>query len=203
MKLAREYGLGRYTVRAALRMLASEGLVEHDRNRGARVRRPTVRDVGDLFFVRKALEIAAGQRIIELGLDVGQVERSVDLVEDLARSEARAPGDAHARARTLDADLDFHRSIVEAARSTRLLAVYDTMMVEYRLVVAYAEIAGLPPVVGEHRSIFGKLAGGLIKEYESAIEEHLQRYFDMVRDTLGSDDGNESGRERHTEVLRR
>jgi DNA-binding GntR family transcriptional regulator len=54
-KLCSEFGVGRSTVRRALRTLADDGLVELEEHRGARVSTTTVEEVFDLYEVRAAL----------------------------------------------------------------------------------------------------------------------------------------------------
>jgi DNA-binding GntR family transcriptional regulator len=54
-RLCSEFGVGRSTVRRALRMLADDGLIELEENRGARVSATTAEEVFDLYEVRAAL----------------------------------------------------------------------------------------------------------------------------------------------------
>ncbi|MGA0544053.1 GntR family transcriptional regulator [Brevundimonas sp. VNH65] len=55
VRLCSEFGVGRSTVRRALRALADDGLIELEENRGARVSATTVEEVFDLYEVRAAL----------------------------------------------------------------------------------------------------------------------------------------------------
>lgn len=54
-RLCSEFGVGRSTVRRALRELADDGLIEIEENRGARVLATTAEEVFDLYEVRAAL----------------------------------------------------------------------------------------------------------------------------------------------------
>lgn len=54
-RLCNEFGVGRSTVRRALRTLADDGLIELEENRGARVLTATAEEVFDLYEVRAAL----------------------------------------------------------------------------------------------------------------------------------------------------
>ena len=54
-RLCTEFGVGRSTVRRALRTLADDGLIEIEENRGARVSTTTAEEVFDLYEVRAAL----------------------------------------------------------------------------------------------------------------------------------------------------
>lgn len=55
VRLCREFGVGRSTVRRALRTLADDGLIELEENRGARVSATTAEEVFDLYEIRAAL----------------------------------------------------------------------------------------------------------------------------------------------------
>lgn len=55
VRLCAEFGVGRSIVRRALGILADDGLIELEENRGARVSATTVEEVFDLYEVRAAL----------------------------------------------------------------------------------------------------------------------------------------------------
>ena len=54
-RLCKEFGIGRSVARRALRVLAGDGLVEIEENRGARISATTVEEVFDLYELRAAL----------------------------------------------------------------------------------------------------------------------------------------------------
>lgn len=54
-RLCRDFAVGRSIARRALRILAEDGLVEIEENRGARVSTTTVEEVFDLYEIRAAL----------------------------------------------------------------------------------------------------------------------------------------------------
>lgn len=101
--LVASLGVGRSTVREALRRLAGEGAVEIVRHRGAIVRRLTRREVEDLLVIREVLEAAAARRAAER---IGDGDNRALFVAALVRlREAAAPVDSDAYAQ---ADHDFH-----------------------------------------------------------------------------------------------
>ena len=57
--LAAELGVSRSTLREAARVLASEGLVRYQMNRGIVVTEIAAEDVADIYAARAALELAA------------------------------------------------------------------------------------------------------------------------------------------------
>src|SRR3954466_719258 len=66
-ELAARFGVARHSLRAALRALASEGLVRVETNRGARVARLTGGGIGALYEVRAALEVEAARSALARG----------------------------------------------------------------------------------------------------------------------------------------
>src|SRR3954467_14939745 len=63
--LGRRLGLGRAAVRMALVRLEHDGLVEHERHRGARVRRGFAEEAVEILGCRAALETLAARRAAE------------------------------------------------------------------------------------------------------------------------------------------
>lgn len=59
VRLAAQLGMSRNTLRAALLSLASEGIVQHEPNRGASVVQLGVEDARDIYRVRRLVEVAA------------------------------------------------------------------------------------------------------------------------------------------------
>src|SRR6266508_2975477 len=136
--LAAELGVGRSTVREAIRALASTGLLESRQGAGTFVRAATALDadletrlrraaVLDVFEVRHALELQAAR--------LAAARRDAD---DLARLERtlRRRQAAGARARDasfVEADLAFHEAVVAAAHNpvlSELFASFTTTLRE-------------------------------------------------------------------------
>jgi DNA-binding GntR family transcriptional regulator len=88
--VAQRTGASRLPVREALRMLAAEGLVEHEANKGARVPRLSRHEVDVMYRMRERLEpLAIGESIPHLtDLDLRRLARIQDQIEsdtDLGR----------------------------------------------------------------------------------------------------------------------
>jgi DNA-binding GntR family transcriptional regulator len=117
--LAARLGVSPMPVRAALRQLAGEGLVDADANRGARVRVLTAEDIRNLYRLRGAV----------LGLLIPDVVRHVseDDLDALDAIEARfeaaaARGDG---AGAMAANHDFHAALLAIARNRDAAAVME------------------------------------------------------------------------------
>src|SRR5919112_1735051 len=113
-QVARELGTSQAPVREALRALQAIGVVELSPFRGARVRRPTRREILEGYDVRSALETLAAR------LAVPRL-RDADVNELLALGErmdaAARAGDGHG---VVAADAMFHARIVGAAANRTL-----------------------------------------------------------------------------------
>jgi DNA-binding GntR family transcriptional regulator len=58
------YGLARYNVRRVLARLASDGLIELERNRGAFIASPTEQEAQDMFEIRQVLEQSVMSKLV-------------------------------------------------------------------------------------------------------------------------------------------
>src|ERR1700754_1810508 len=76
-QLCAMYGISRTPLREALKVLASEGLVDLLPNRGARVRQLSARELGELFDIMGGLESLAGRLACENITDeeIAEIER--------------------------------------------------------------------------------------------------------------------------------
>jgi DNA-binding GntR family transcriptional regulator len=116
--LAARFGTSRTPIREALLVLEREGLVEMEPHRGALVRAFDAADVLDLYEVRALIEPHAAARAAT------RIERpALERLDELcARAEERGGATPAAVADQIAFNEEFHRLIVEAAASPRLLA---------------------------------------------------------------------------------
>jgi DNA-binding GntR family transcriptional regulator len=114
--LAERLRSSRTPVREALLLLAQEGLVQIEPRRGATVRTFDAADLSDLYEVRALIEphaaALAAQRIT-----VAEIDRLTKIHEQSAAYDA---ADEDSVAAQLQLNDEFHRLILEAARSPRL-----------------------------------------------------------------------------------
>jgi DNA-binding GntR family transcriptional regulator len=172
--LAERLGVSRNTLRESVRMLAFDGLIEHSRNRGARVATLGVGDARDIHTVRRVLELAALERAVDCRpRDLrGLGAALLDL--ELAAEERDA-------IRMVETDLKFHRRLVDLIGSDRLSTWFGT--VERQLRLAFVIVASKDresddpgPLVEEHRHLFDTIAGGVLPTARALLEAHLDKY---------------------------
>jgi DNA-binding GntR family transcriptional regulator len=82
--LARQLGTGRSAVRAAIRQLVQEGLVDHELHRGAVVRVVSLADYGDVYGAREVIETDAVRRVLEREepIDTAPLRAALDELRD-------------------------------------------------------------------------------------------------------------------------
>src|SRR6202165_533434 len=117
-QLCAMFGISRTPLREALKVLASEGLVDLLPNRGARVRLLSERQLGELFDVMGGLEGLAGRLACESITDgeIAEIER-LHYEMDGFYLHRDMPG-------YFRTNQWIHQKIVEASRSAALLATY-------------------------------------------------------------------------------
>jgi DNA-binding GntR family transcriptional regulator len=166
-ELCDAYGVARHSLRAALRVLAGEGLVRIEPNRGARVAELGPDDVRSLYELRAALELEAAHLALE-------------------RHGGRLPGAVHAAQRALeracagrdpawsavvDAHLDLHAALVEAAGSPRIAAAHRTLAGEMRLFLLQLRTH---TAAGELAADHAALLDALERDGTAPLREHLR-----------------------------
>jgi DNA-binding GntR family transcriptional regulator len=120
-QVARELGTSQAPVREALRGLEALGVVEITPFRGARVRRPTRRELLEAYAVRSSLEVL-GARLAVPRLSDDDLAELADHAN--AMQVAAREGDGHAVA---EADARFHGRIVEIADNGTLGKVWRSL----------------------------------------------------------------------------
>ncbi|MEL5953567.1 GntR family transcriptional regulator [Streptomyces sp. CLV115] len=155
-ELSERYGASRHTVRSAIALLESEGILVHDRNRGARVREFTAPDIDDAFDLREALELEAVRLICRRSPPLDGVVAAVDHLDRLEEIERREPSE-RATHETLQADRQVHRAFVEATANPRLLHAYDTIATEIAYCYVLCRVTSMTPDDREHRAILNAL----------------------------------------------
>lgn len=123
--LAESLQISRNTLREAFRVLAREGLLKHEPNRGVTVAEPDMATIIDIYRVRRFIEckaVAQGFALHPATLAMRKaVEAGMQARED---KQWMAVGTAN---------MLFHKAIVELADSPRLMTFYDQISAELRL----------------------------------------------------------------------
>jgi DNA-binding GntR family transcriptional regulator len=167
--VAAELGVSRSTLREAARILASEGLVRYQMNRGIVVADITGPDAADIYAARAAMELAAADALTGHRDPVVYADLA-DLVEQIERAFGR--GDVAA---VVEGDRRFHATLVAATGSPRLRRFYGQLQQEQRLALALAERSRreLGRTADDHRELLDALRGSRAQA-RAQLTAHLQ-----------------------------
>ena len=156
-QVARELNTSQAPVREALRALEALGFVEITPFKGARLRRPTRREILEAYAVRSALE-SLGAR---------------SAVPRLTPADLAELGDGHGVA---DADARFHGRLVELADNRTLDKVWRSLEPFLRTYITLVVPGADPHWSAElHAPILAALRRGDAEEVVAALEQHFAK----------------------------
>ena len=175
--LSRRLGIGRAAVRMALVRLEHDGLVEHERHRGARVRRVSEEEAVEILEVRAALESLAARRAAERA--TAQDVRDLRAILREMRAH-RERGDLMA---VSDANAALHRRILEISGHETVRRLSATLMSQ---IVRFQYRTVLLPgrsdrSLREHTAIVQAIAAANGDMAERAMRRHLSQVADALR----------------------
>ncbi len=175
--LARSMGVSRTVVRTALARLEYERLVEHERNRGARVR---------LVEQSEAVEILETRAVLEgLAARLAAQRAAPHDVEDLKAilAEMQRLREADDLLGVSDENAKLHRRLVEISAhrtASRLIGTLNSQMVrfQYRTILLPGRSERS---AAEHAAIVAAVAKGDSDAAEEAMRAHLSHVADALR----------------------
>ncbi|HEY6277348.1 MAG TPA: GntR family transcriptional regulator [Streptosporangiaceae bacterium] len=168
--LCERFGTSRFILRAALQELSAQGLVEFQRNRGARVREVSLAEAIEITEIRVLLEGHLAARAAER---VSRAEAAMlrGIVKDMrtavAKSELLAYSDLNARLHATIRDIAAHET------ASRLLRQLRDQTVRHQFSLSL--VPGRPTVsLPQHETIVAAITAHKPGEAEQAMHEHLQ-----------------------------
>ena len=168
-KLAEQYGISRTPLREALKVLASEGLVELKPRRGCYVTEISRQDLDDIFPLMAMLEGRCAAEAIKRArpADINSLKHIHERLESAAR-DGRI--DAF-----FEANQEFHKRIQELSGNRWLLSVIQDLRKVLKLSRLHSlSLEGrLQQSLDEHRLIMSALAGGDAARAEKLMHDHL------------------------------
>lgn len=173
--------VSRATVREAISVLASEGLVTVIPQRGAHVTAPTLEDAEDLYEVRAALESLVVRRFIERASS-SESSHLEAAVERMAAKLDEEP----AVIDFLKAKDEFYEVLLQGARSASLTQLLGSIQARVRLlrVTSLSTADRLPRVVQEMRDIVDAIYAKNPDRAARLMAEHIQMASRLARQAL-------------------
>jgi DNA-binding GntR family transcriptional regulator len=175
--LCERFGTSRFILRAAMQELAAQGLVEFQRNRGARVRDVSLAEAIEITEVRILLEgllaARAAQRVTKTeGAMLRKVVKEMRLA--VARSELLTYSKLNAELHAAIRDIAAHET------ASRLLRQLRNQTVRHQFSLSL--VPGRPVVsLPQHEAIVAAITARNPQEAEQAMHRHLQSVIDAFR----------------------
>ncbi len=178
--LSEQFGISRTPLREALKVLASEGLVELRPNRGTRVSAITPEEVGELFEAVSGIERMAGE-LAALRMTERDIERLKGLHERMERHYEA--GERHDYFRL---NQQIHNTIVSLAGNSILEATHASLMVRVRRAryLAIQSPERWHESVQEHRAIMQALETRDSAAAGNLILNHVRRTGEVVKQSF-------------------
>jgi DNA-binding GntR family transcriptional regulator len=168
--LCERFGTSRFILRTALQELSAQGLVEFQRNRGARVREVSLAEAIEITEVRILLEGQLAARAAErvTRSDTAMLRKIVkDMRAAVGKSELLAYSDLNARLHASIRDIAAHET------AARLLSQLRDQTVRHQFSLSL--VPGRPRVsLPQHEAIVAAITARKPDEARQAMHEHLQ-----------------------------
>jgi DNA-binding GntR family transcriptional regulator len=177
--IAADLGISRTPVREALLELAAQDLIIFLPRRGLMVNRFSRRDVEEIFELRKAIELAAVEKISAASppYDLFEIEESL-----LKQRKATKEKDYLA---FMEADRMFHTGFSELTNNRRLIAILENLrdMIHVMGAKALALEGRALKVIEEHQAIFEAVSKGDCEEARRTMAYHLDQSKEAVEES--------------------
>ena len=175
--LCERFGTSRFVVRAALQELSAQGLVEFQRNRGARVREISLAEAIEITEVRKLLEGREAARAAER-VDAAEAAMLRGIITDMRAAVSNAE---LLRYSGLNASLHAAiRDISGSEISGRLLRQLRDQTVRHQFSLSL--VPGRPAVsLPQHEAIVAAVTARDPAAAEAAMHDHLQGVIEALR----------------------
>jgi DNA-binding GntR family transcriptional regulator len=166
--LSSSLGVSRNTMREATRILSLEGLLKRSIHRGVAVSQLSLKDVQEIYHVRRMLEIPAVLAAKTNHSDIlPELQNALEGYERTVREQDWV--------RAVEFDLQFHSLLIRFHRNRRLESFYQKVIGELRMGMvlvdrSHDDPGGLIPV---HRKMYQLLVSGKLKQCAAMLAQHL------------------------------
>lgn len=178
--IASELEMSRTPVREAIRLLASEDLIEIKNGIGAYVKRMSLKDMRDICVVRKTLEVLAMQSSID-EITTREIDGMEEKFVELLRKHRS--GQQLSIKEYVEIDFNLHEMFVEKCtnRYVRQMmhGIFDQIK-RYQC-LSYEPFAGIEESTAQHLEILTLLRARDAKALEQAILSHIEWSYEFFQ----------------------
>ena len=166
--LAASLGVSRNTMREATRILSLENLLKRSIHRGVAVSQLSLKDVQEIYHLRRMLEIS--------GVLSAKDKRS-EVLPDLRNAVEGYERAVRERnwLRAVGFDLQFHSLLIRFHRNRRLESFYQRVIGELRMGMVLVDRSHDDPsaLIPVHRKLYQFLAAGKLQQCAAVLAQHL------------------------------
>ncbi|MET7906030.1 GntR family transcriptional regulator [Streptomyces sp. NPDC005355] len=167
--VAAEYKVARQTAKGAIERLVGEGLLERTAHKSARVPMLDEARVRDLYFARGVIEVRAYELLADERLLPPEALTAHEAFGECAKGSNVAA--------LVQADVAFHRALIDGLESDRISRGHLVIMNEIRLCLAQVQNAHLlapAEIAEEHQTIITAIRDGDVPKAGEVGLEHLK-----------------------------
>ena len=166
--LAASLGVSRNTMREASRILSLENLLKRSVHRGVAVSQLSLKDVQEIYHLRRMLEIPGVLRARHSRSEILPELR--DAVEGYERAVRERDW-----LRAVGFDFQFHSLLIRFHGNRRLESFYQRVIGELRMGMVLVDRSHDDPgaLIPVHRKMYQLLAAGKLKECAAVLVQHL------------------------------
>lgn len=181
-----QFGISRTPMREALKVLASEGLVEIKPNRGTRVSEITLDDIDDLFEAVSGIERLCGELATEK-LTERDIERLSSLHSRMTNYFKK--GQRHDYFRL---NHETHNLIVELSGNAVLREIHANIMIKVRRAryLAILSVERWEESVQEHAEILEAMKARNVDLVGKLIRDHVSKTGEIVKQSFSPENSN-------------
>lgn len=182
-QLAKEFNVSKSPIREAIRMLEQDGLIVMDEKSRMVVYQPTLKDVEEIYFCRKALESFAVRLMIQKAEEV-EIEKIEKLLKETEET-IKTSSDSNI---IIALNADFHNLIIEFTKNDRLkkqLKNLKSLMYFFRIMNFHGENRA-SDILKQHLEIFIHIKNRDEEKAAQAMLNHLQMDVEHLMQVLKS-----------------
>jgi GntR family transcriptional repressor for pyruvate dehydrogenase complex len=210
-QLSAMFGVGRSSIREAVQSLIGLGLVEMRPGLGAYLRRLSINDV--VQMVDGAVQLEYGS-----ALQLHEVRAMIEITGARLAAVRRTPADLtrmqdavlHYRIAVhadnvqglIDADLAFHRAIIEATHNDLLVTLLESisgLLREHRRQFGSShELRQRPGVIEDHEGLLGAIARGAPDDARRLMQSHMRTVWQQIESLASKEEDSDFARESYS-----
>ena len=181
VELASEFGTSRNPVREALQLLQSNGWVDLKPRQGAFVHCPTVREVDEVFAVRRVLEVEAAQQAAAdpSAADIERLRQILDEGRDAIQHEGASA--------VVAANSKFHHELTRMADNRVLAGLVGRLDKRIRWYIGPVAKRRGPAAWAEHRQIVDAIERRAPDEVGGLMRAHVEAARNAYHSSLITD----------------